>query len=364
MNRKLHRIIALVALFVFSAFLLCSCNTPLETPPSSTSGDDVEISFTYETFSVPEICTAADSTYFYHYDSGQFLFTVNSYNGKTVGPMDKTDAFVLFGTSGDFTSFPIDTQACVYSAIPYEDGILYMDHNASLDNCQWFLTFTDGTDHLVLDSGTATSYQNIPSIFLLQGIPHYLYTTQSGFQVKAVEDGEAKQVYSHAYGDVVSVADVFSNGSQYCVMVNYPDSEYPTMLILNEFGVLYEHQLTGKICSFTITNQYAVCVSGDEETEKCAIEVIDLANGTQRVISQPYGPLWGLKGIGNVCVCVGNSWKAYSINLDSGEISSIAPPITNTKIHPRFNPINDSQFFVTHSSGDVFQCYLLNLSKS
>lgn len=359
MRRLFRKIVHCASLFLF-VVLLCSCaEMPQETkaPPLDKSA------FTYKTISMPEELASAYHIYHCYQNQTYSLLSVCSDNGKEIGPTVKTDYFALCDMEGLVASYPVETDAYITSALPYDDGVLYVDYVQQNDGSLiWYLIHKNGTAEVVLDTGNASNDLEVPALFYVEGVPYYLRKNGEGFSINKIEEHVVASVCSETEYDVLSTVKVCSNGNQYCFLVKYPQEELCRLYICDANGVKYQHKLTGKIASFTITDQYAVCCTGLEGAKKLSIEAINLSTYETKVFAQDYGAFYGLSGTGGVCVAVGNSWQPWAIDIENATVFSISAPRSKAPIF--FHAASKNYFFVMIDSNKGYMFYSLTISEN
>ncbi len=348
--------------------LFCSCtNTPpAETtdPGSHTNIDLEDLVFSYTELPFPETLSTADHLFCCYQSASQTLLSVCSDNGRQIGPTQKTDFLALCDMEGGMTSFPVETDAYITSALPYQGGVVYADYKELSDgSVEWSVTLKSGSAETVIDTGAALSYDRVPYLYYVQDTPYYLREDRDGFSVLQIKDQTPAVVYSKTGCSAVSI-DVRGNGKQFCFPIQYSGEDFSRFLVFDEDGLLYEHTLGGKITSYAITDQYAVCGTGNEDTRQGSVEAVDLSTGQAKTFDQPYGALWGLTGSGNLCLCVGYDWQPYAINIATEQISVIPGPksSTNRSTPIFFYPAGESRFFALSRQKTGYAFYLLTAS--
>ena len=375
---KLRNIILLFLSLILSV-TLCGCVGDLDNDGAGQDGasngteDQTQLiertlSFDYEDLYVPEEITGGGA-YVCYQDASCIIFSVRSRNGKDLGPLYKADFLALYHFDGKTTYYPLETEADIISVLPYQNGLLYVDYTEPTTettewSIEWAVVLTDGQNKTVLDTGTVYDYNDIPYLFFVQEYPYYLCKNQGCFTIKKLVDTDPYTVHTE---NVNSLADNWmagSNGNEYCYMINYPNDEYAHFIVANDEGVLYNNRLNGKITSYTITDKYAVCVTGIEETGKCSVEVVDLSTGGFTLFSQPYGTSWQLTGTGSICICVNDHWQPYAIDIESQKVVAIPLPqdLQLTGKQFRVYPIEENRF-VIFIDGDTEQFFFLTVSE-
>ena len=327
-----------------------------ETPPLDSSA------FSYQELPIPEALASAHHLYRCYQDETYTLLSVCSRNEAQAGPMVKTDYLALYEQSGGMVSYPLETDAYIISAIPYLDGVLYVDHAEQADGgVAWSVILTDGAKETVLDTGTASVYDHTPFLFLVQNMPYYLCRSPlndyAGYSVKRIKKQTAVTVYAESDCRLMNI-DACSNGEQFCCTVKYPLEEFSRLCVFDRNGIQYQHLLSGNPTSYTITDRYAVCNTGTEDNRKLTIEAVDLATGEVTMFHHPYGALYGLAGTGSICVC-NASGKVYAVDIENQRLFTIL----RLSMPSFFDPAGENRFFVLSGGNDGYKFYLLTISE-
>lgn len=363
-------------LLLLFAVMLGGCTEEPQLPTMPTAAPDVtqtqplplsSDSFSYETLSFPEELVSAQHLYRCYVDESGVLLSVNStvssaepFNGAQVSTVIKTDYLALCDYAGNMTTYPVDTQTYITSAVPCENGVLYVDY-VQMENgeVQWSLIKTDGTQQEVLDSGLAAFSSDAPSLFKIRDTAHYLCKLSNGYCVKKLVGDVVWEVYSgndcELYGDAVS------NGESYALLTTKMLEVYPQLIIFGEGGVLI-HQLSGRPTSWTLTDKYAVVVSGEDATKPQRVEVIDLRTRTVREIDQT-AALYSLAGTGSVCVARGSGGQLWAFDIENENRFAISPPKrVSANASLLFAPAGENRFFVQHDTDDGYKFYFLHVA--
>ena len=243
-----------------------------------------------------------------------------------------TDAFRLWDLEGGVTAFPVSSDAQIVSALPWEDGVIYVEYGPWSEDAgvTWSVLQTDGTASEVLDTGTAESCYEIPVLFFSDAIPHYLCKTPNGTAVRRIRDGKA-ELLLEAEGCYLfnqrGVA-VESNGTQYCFGTGTtPDTPEDLLLICDSEGIVYEYTLRGKLMSWAVTDKYAVCFTYDED-DCYYIEAVDLATREEKRFPVPLGSAfdWNrMKGSGTACVLWAGAmnYRFFYVDIDAEQLTEL-----------------------------------------
>ena len=326
-------------------------------PPETTVPTAASLSsdmFTYEAIPFPNEFATADELCLCYASQTQFILSVCSRNDAHVGIVFETDCLVLCDMEGNATVYPMDTEAYIVSAVPYDAGILYVDYIPVGDGSYaWSLIYTDNQQKTVLDTGVFFGYDHSPHLFYVEDTPYYLCEQENGYYIRQIQAFTATTVHSET-GCALSTIIAECNGTEYCYLVKYPQEEYARFYVWDAEGLKYQHKLNGKIVSYTINDQYALCATGIEETKLHSMEAVDLATGEASIFGQPE-PFYWHAGTGTVCVGVDNHWQPHALDTDSQKAIQIGTPNPYSKggrsIY--FESVGDNCFFVSYQPDGV-----------
>jgi hypothetical protein len=315
MRYKITRnIIALVLLVV----LLTGCRSAeakvLFKEPAYTK---VDINFNIEENQSETLCYADDDL---------ALFSVGTRNGKPEGPLYDTDHIVSYDYNNEkvINTFKIDYDGYIFSAVPYKNGVIYVDYTGALADTKWQVKFTDGDKQLVLDEGECSSYFETPSIILTNGTPVYVWQNTSydfnRYGVNKVEDMTVSNIFTDTENKLGTVY-LYGNGKEYCALIQKPDSEFGSVVVGNLDGQLFTYDLKHKLTSFGITNEKVVCALADSDRDMY-IQSIDIEKQTveDKVI---YKQIYGLVGLNNNTIVYANDKDICQRDIDNFEKTEI-----------------------------------------
>lgn len=360
---------------------LCACKEKPSQVPSDDSDkqneDNTEKSkldksaFSYEKLSAFEELKTADHIYRTYQDETRAVFSVceNFEETVSVGAPQKTVGFTVYSlAAGSAVLYSVSTEAYVLSAIPYENGVLYTDyvyHDGNSVSVKWSIRYTDGESNTVYDSGGADSDSDVPKLLLANGKAYYLVKNEDGYSIRKLEEGSPVTVHNETGCELFGMSGITSNGKQFCYLAEYPNDEFATFCVADTNGVLYRHKLSGKITSFTITDKYAVCGTGVEETKKHSLEVIDLATGKTELMPHIYGAFYCLSGTGSVLVVVnGGNWEnLMAMDLEAFEPFAIESPQTDKLIQSNLiKNAGENTFLAQIYTENGYEFYLLKIN--
>ena len=321
--------------------------------------------FTYEAIPFPEEITTAYHVYLCYANQTHSILSVCSrIYGVYEGPLQKTDFLALCDYEGNVTAYPVDSDAYIVSAIPYEAGILYVDYTLRNDEqpYAWSLIYTDKLQTTVLDTGSIDAHDRMPLLFYLEDIPHYLVRQENGYCIRQIHAFSASTVHSETDCKLADT-EVAYNGKEFCFLVKYPQDDFACFCIWNTDGLKYQCKLSEMGVSCTITDQYALCTTRTGETEQYSMEVVNLATGNTSIFKQP-GAFYGHAGTGAVCVSVDKEWQPHALDINSQQIVEIEPPERYRSGRPiYFAPAGEDCLFVEYQVYENYSFYLLHISK-
>ncbi len=336
--------------------------------------------FNYVELGLPDAVAQANDVYCTYQSEDCVLWSISARNSNIMGQrIFYTEHFVLCGSNGDVQYFEIDTDSVANSALPYSDGILYgidrFSENEEHGAYFWDLCYTDGETTVVLDTGKGCSWDDDPYLFMLDGVPHYIWVNcdssgaESEYGISRVVDGEVQEVFRDC-ADLPWGFGIECNGRQYCFDID-DGRDYATIVVGDAGGILFEYQLEEKLCSYCITDQYLVCtVCNEQKVSQGAVITVDLE--TEEVESfGVYGDLWRVSGIGNLLLSVNMDWAPRYIDLEAKLAGHGRHPVNGISIDNepiRYYPIDENRFYCfvgsgkdSSGEGDDYRFYLLTL---
>ncbi len=332
--------------------------------------------FAYDELPVPETLMTADHIYCCYSDSNSVILSVCAKRDKEVndGPSNKTQYLALYNKDiTELKSINVSfSDSYVTTAVPYKNGVAYVGYNEMVDNnaddisekyyAEWYVVYSDGENELILDKGICHSYYDIPHLFISENKVCCLWGHDSGYVVKQIEDDKPVLLFEETDSLLCSV-DVYSNGKEFCFLVSYPESRYATFAVCDLSGKKYEYALQGKVTSFAIMDDYAVCGTGDEESGYFFVETVKLSDGSDKAYRVP-DSAYCLRGNGGDLVFVNMNWSPYYTDV-VGE-STVSMTLPSHGKHCLFYPLGESTYFVlgtaqTQDNGDVYKFYRLTI---
>lgn len=314
---------------IFFCFLLCTaCKSGTE-HRAAFDPDNVK----YGELTVNLSLDSGQSAYCCWQDSSRMLFSVGTEQPDVYsGPTNNTDYIAVYDYVQQtiIASYDINSNAYVFSARPYKDGILYVDYGWPSEAPEWELIYIDENGSHIIDSGTATGWEETPQLIAINGEPCYLWSeasTAQEFGLNRIHGLETENVFTESEYNLSGVT-IYSNGKQYCFMASKADDEYATFFVGDGSGVIYSHQLDGKIMSFSITGTHAICglARETEGTDKYFIEALDLRNGEISDI-EAESQAWRMGGsMSGMCFFVDSFWNTYCADTEAKTVKPLQLP--------------------------------------
>lgn len=292
------------------------------TPSANLTRPNVNIVVKYDKFALPFALNENQTELCCYSDGKNSIFAVGSRNEKQIGPLYNTEHLYLCSGLKVIAEYEINSSAYITSAVPYENGILYVDYTEE-DNGQlsWFLKRIDGMEKTVLDHGSTASFDRVPDLILLGGFPLYLWEEGNCFGINQISGDTIHSIIEES-SYILPKIEIKSNGTYYCYLAAGPDDANASMFIGNEEGVVWSHSLEGKITSFTITEEYAIC---GLEGECFSVDAVNLLTGESKLF-QVDKPLWRMSGSGEACVCVDDGFIPYYVDISQEVIGELSRP--------------------------------------
>ena len=315
---------------------------------------------TYERISIELPLEGEKSAYCCYSDDTNMIFSVGKRTGAQVGPLVDTENLIVFNhrTSEFAHTYPVASDAHVVSAVPYEEGILYIDYSVIEDaadyTLEWALEYMDlESNIMILDSGFVYDFYDLPKLCTIEGVPVYLYETQKNgeyaYGINRVDGKETKQIFCEAGG--LAAVELQGNGSSYCFVSSEDDGGSLTFKIGDLTGVKSSVLLDGKITSFGLSSSHAICgISKEDGTY--ALQTVHLQNGTSENISVDR-PLYRMSaGKSESAFCVDNMWTIFKLDLDKMELVEIEQPmgVSDEDFNVLFHQVSENEYIFEFGS--------------
>lgn len=272
-------------------------------------------------------------------DGKTAIFVIRDRNGAPTGPLYDTQYFCLMEDFAVKKIFNINSERLIYYMVPYRDGILYIDvayedggAQAEQYYVNWTLKWITPEQTVSITEGKGDGSDEVPRLFLLDGVPHYLWKAWDGsgaFGISKVEGTESIPVFTERDYYMQSMPSVVCNGKQYAFDVSRKDDTCATMLVGNAAGIQYTHALNGVITSYGINDSYLVCGLGsdrsDPENSEYSVLSLSLKDGKAETFSVDF-PIWRLCGSGAGFLGVDSGWNMLAVDVAKRETVSLPRP--------------------------------------
>lgn len=297
--------------------LLCGCSSGPDSPQLSPQYQPVE-------FPLPMLDGDDTSVLCCYADEKQTILAVGCRNDATTGPLYDTAYLCLYG-QGEPQYIPVDADAYIISALPWQDGVLYVDYAVNAQGTyDWALTLQQGDLRQLVSTGTASSYDQVPALFLLNGSPVYLWQSDGCFGVNAVKNGAPAPIWQQT-GTICSLEQVCCNGSQYCFVAAGSDG-VTALYVGDAGGFRWKLPLEEDVAHLAINDTHAVCLTRESpESQVYTAQVMALDTGAQETfpLSQP---LWRGAGSGHTLLAVDNDFRILAFDSATGAVSQFPAP--------------------------------------
>lgn len=282
----------------------------------------------YEKLNVDIDLLEAESPTCCYTDESQMIFSVGVRNGAQDGPLVNTTRLVIYDySSGKITKeYLIDSEAYIYNAMPYGDGILFSTYgNLDEKKTLWKVQHISEKGIETIDRGYARSYDLIPNfginkegiIYCYEDIDEGEYT----FGVKAVNGLNSDIVFSEESDyRLVNPGRFPCNNNNYMLMVGKLKDDYATMVIGDQSGITGKYPLKEKLSSYGINDNMAICSSVKTQDEY-SLHTVNLKIREEDHTNSGR-PLFRIEGSGDSFVSVDSKFNLFVIN-NSEEVTKV-----------------------------------------
>lgn len=231
----------------------------------------------------------------------------------------KTEKFIVYDTKSSKVTeeYAIkDTDAYIYNAMPFEDGIIYSTYlpKTKKDNGQvpWSINYVTQDDSITVDSGHCRSNMNTPGFANIGEDIYYLYEdfvkeSKYGFGIRKADLEKPKEVLWETKHKL-SENELYSNGTDFAIMVEGKINDgKANVLIGNVDGIYNEYDFPEKITSMGLCKDYLFCCT-TSDGEKYSARSIALESGEEydAELEEPLYRIASMKG--NELTCVAGNW--------------------------------------------------------
>ena len=373
--KKSKKLFLLLLIVSACLMLLCNCEQSFADVPTKIQNDktasvnndpalpDRTLAFDYVEVDVPERITSAESVYVAYQDSDRIILSFGVHNNRVLGPAVDDEALAVITFDGETQYYPLQAGMNIISAVPHQQGIVYTACvEETSEGFIWRTVLTDGTRETVLDSGSVGyDYFNFPELFLLAETPYYMVKNGNGYSVKRIVEDKTEIAFFEEGCELLDTT-ASSNGDAFCYMIGYNDGTMANFVVANGQGVLHNCKVKGKLDSWGITEEYALCVSGDEKTDLHTVEMLNIATGEVTSFPKNCRALYQLRGVGETAICVDYAWKPVALDLKTQQIIEMELYVPSNVTPRRYYPMEDMKYLV-HTYGQENAFYILTISE-
>lgn len=353
--------IAMFAFMLISLTLMTSCQGEVieKTTFENTTYSEIPLNFELDELQSETCC---------YVDEQIMLFTVGTRNGKPEGPLVSTDYMMTYDyKEGQIRAkYEVETEGYIFSAVPYEDGIIYVDYDGNLAETKWQVRFISETENLILDEGESDSYAHTPRVTLIDGVPVYVWQNTPGeenvYGINKVVDMESLNIFKDEE-NTLSYVYFKDNSKEYCFLISKPDYTYGTIVVGDMNGIRYTYDLEEKLNSFGMTEDYVVCSTAESEEQKHLIKLkIDSGKAEEAAMSKHLYKLTGLED--NTCLLVDYDFNMFQLDVDSEELIGLPLPeeFLGQTHSTAYYPINRDKCIVEFGLEDSDVYYMMEKS--
>lgn len=353
----MKKVIFICILMLMISILLAGCG-------NEENVSEKEITATYEKLNVDlELSEGENLTYCYCTDE-QMVFSIGERTGAQAGPLVNTKYLILYNyKEGNIEKkFDINSDAYVYNAVPYLDGILFSTYeNSSESDTLWEVQYISDNETVTIDRGNCESYEKMPAIAYLGENPIYVYEDiEEEYQcgVKMVENMNATSLIKESRFRLLD-AEIHSNGSQYAFMAD-KTQDYSTYIIGDKDGIIREYELKDKLLNYSINKDFAICSLQNSDTD-IKLLAINLKDGSD-VYADAGRALYRMKGSGDTCLTVDSGFTMFAVNTGktiSKTQIELPEELENKKPSVMYYPLSEGRYAVKFDE-DLF--YIMKIS--
>ncbi len=273
------------------------------------------------------------------YAGSDILMVANVYDDITTAtevilPEVRTKGiYALNYKEGVTKLYDIESDNLIYSAVPYKDGILYVD--SKLDDeytegerYKWNLVYFDKSEETVIDSGYSKN-ETATEITLVEETPVYVSERidegKTKVKVNKIVDMNIENIESFDNVEKHFNSLLENNGDSYLFNLYDAQDEKLIMCAGNVSEVYLQHTIEEVFNSSAITGEYVVASLG-EETGKTKLVGIPLDGSDVKELEQ-VNRWWRMAGSSKeYCVAVDENFNPYYINIAQGIVEEIILP--------------------------------------
>ncbi|MEG1470785.1 MAG: hypothetical protein RSC31_09095, partial [Anaerovoracaceae bacterium] len=294
----------------------------------------------------------------------EMVFSVGVRNGAMDGPLVNTERLVLYDYQKNNIAmqFQMNTDAYIYNAMPYKDGILYSTYGETGGmSTSWKVMFINSKGTKTIDKGYARQYDGMPCFGEINGKPIYVYEDIDGesYQcgVNIINDFVAVAIFTDENYSLCGSGILPTNGTEYMLMMSKEKDDYATVVVGNEKGIIGRYPLKEKLAAYNINESYAIC-STVKSQDEFSLLTIDLkeAKESNTDAGRPLFRITG--GKGKSFVSVDSSFNMFAINAGKKTSkTTIEMPIEIYKGSQAvaYYPIEESKYVVSFDNKSYYR---------
>ncbi len=315
---------------------------------------------TFQKIDIPIVLADRQDVDCCYMDGEAGIFVVRDRNGASTGPIYDTQYFCLMDDFAVEKLFNINSERAIFSMIPYQDGILYVDlmympRSETTENyINWTLKWITEEQTISIAEGKIDYYLDVPRLFLLDGVPHYLWKAWDGsgmFGINRVEGTESIPAFTEKEYTIDHMPPLECNGKQYAFHVSREDDPYATVLIGDATGILYRCAMDKKITSYAINDSSFVCGLADEtDPNKTEFSVLSMSLKDGKTETFPVDiPIWRFCGSGESFLAVDDNWHLLVVDTQAQKVEMLSRPQEVGDVPSTTYAMGDNQYYIRFS---------------
>lgn len=220
------------------------------------------------------------------------------------------------------------------SVVPYQDGILYVDYAVKKGAHQafmvdWTIQWVTPEETVAIAQGEAVGRQDVPALFLLDGVPHYLWKAwdgSGGFGVSRIEGTETVTVFEEKAYSIAWQTNVICNGKQYAFAAGRDGKNDDSIFIGDAAGILYT--VTPGASFYGLTDSDLVYLDDAENQQDSGYTLVHMSLKDGKTASFPIDyPVFRICGSGDRCIAMDKDGHMVVIDLAKEEVVQILRPV-------------------------------------
>lgn len=321
----------------------------------------------YDHIQLPFDTSVNEKTTVCYSDDEKLILSLWNKNKENSDSYKTTGIYMLnyMAEQENYTFYNAKSENVIYSALPYKEGILYVDYSfVDADGSKpikWQIKYCDSQETSVIDEGFCSSDSRTPYLCKSEGVPvyfcemvddkgaHYTIRTVSELQYSIVEEITGYEPY---------IMRMFTNDTDYVIVLrNTETGEFEIMLATHN-GIEKFIPLEKNLDSIDVSNSQIVCTLSDSDGN-CEIRCFSLNQLDQKgdIAWEYYKPLYRVNcSAENLCPAVDSGFNPYLIDITNQKVDEFdLPEEYNDKGYPvAFYPAGESGYIVDIKSGNYF----------